>query len=222
MSRRFAIAILTGVAATALLSAPSAFASESITAVSSNAAPSNSAPASPAFALRGPVGDALPELSSPAPAIASLVSIAQQDAPLSQADAAPAPVAREGVSLFAEDEDARTQMQSPPATTTASALPWYERFTTAPPTQLNTVWGEQADSFRVTTGDRWGFSLGVTERPRGPQFDVQDLSAGAFFEVSPRLRLGADLRFSNPEEDIFGEEVDQRSPEIKFESAFRF
>jgi hypothetical protein len=37
-----------------------------------------------------------------------------------------------------------------------------------------------------------------------------------------RVRLGGQLRFTSPEDEIFGEEGEERRPEIRFESAFRF
>ena len=48
------------------------------------------------------------------------------------------------------------------------------------------------------------------------------MSAGAFYELSDRFRVGTNLRFSSPTEDVFGEQGEERAPELKFESAFRF
>jgi hypothetical protein len=185
--------VCAGVTAAALLGAPSAFAQES--------------EREGGFSLRGAQITESMSLRA-GPDILSLNAMAPvQNQSEPGAAARPAPA----------------QPQSAPATTTASALPWYERFTSAPsPLYRGYNHAATGEEFRVSAGERWGFTLGLTERPRGSQFDAQDLSAGAFFEVNPRLRLGADLRFTNPEEDIFGEEVERRSPEIKFESAFRF
>jgi hypothetical protein len=186
--------ICAGVTAAALLGAPSAFAQNS--------------EREGGFSLRGAQITESMSLRA-APDILSLNAMGIDDAAADEAGAA--------------ELRPSSQPQSAPATLTASALPWYERFTSAPSPLYrgysHTATGEE---FRVSAGERWGFTLGLTERPRGSQFDAQDFSAGAFFEVNPRLRLGADVRFTNPEEDIFGEEVERRSPEIKFESAFRF
>ena len=104
----------------------------------------------------------------------------------------------------------------------ASALPWYERFTLAP-SATRSVWGAPSEQFRLQAGDRWGVTLGYTETGRGPQsVDLQDFSAGAFIEFSDRFRFGGEVRFTSPEEEIFGEEGEERTPEIRFESAFRF
>ena len=104
----------------------------------------------------------------------------------------------------------------------ASALPWYQRFTVAP-SESRAVWAQPAEGFRLQAGQRWGVTLGYTAEPRSRQdFDLQDFSAGAFFEFSERFRFGGQVRFTSPEEEIFGEEGEERAPEIKFESAFRF
>lgn len=104
----------------------------------------------------------------------------------------------------------------------ASALAWYERFTLAP-SATRSVWGAPSEQFRLQAGDRWGVTLGYTETGRGPQsVDLQDFSAGAFIEFSDRFRFGGEVRFTSPEEEIFGEEGEERTPEIRFESAFRF
>lgn len=107
-------------------------------------------------------------------------------------------------------------------TGTASALPWYERFTVSTPTNFRSAWGDDATEFRFSAGERWGFTLGFTEQERGPQFQLDDMSAGAFYELSDRFRVGTNLRFSSPTEDVFGEQGEERAPELKFESAFRF
>lgn len=109
-----------------------------------------------------------------------------------------------------------------PDTATATSLPWYERFTEAPTTRINPAFGNQSDQIELSMGERWGLSFGMTERAQGPQFQLEDLSAGAFYELSERLRLGTQFRLTSPEEDIFGQPSDNEVPELKFESAFRF
>ncbi len=104
----------------------------------------------------------------------------------------------------------------------ASALPWYEQFTAAAPADLAAAWGEQASEFRFTAGERWGFTLGFNEADEGPQFQIEDVSAGAFFAINDRFRLGGQVRFTSPGQDVFGEAADDHAPELKFESAFRF
>ena len=96
------------------------------------------------------------------------------------------------------------------------------RFTVSTPTNFRSAWGDDATEFRFSAGERWGFTLGFTEQERGPQIQLDDMSAGAFYELSDRFRVGTNLRFSSPTEDVFGEQGEERAPELKFESAFRF
>lgn len=122
----------------------------------------------------------------------------------------------------AEAVAARDALLSMPDTPTGSSVAWHQRFTVAPAGRMASVWGEQAEQFRFSAGERWGFSLGISQRMRGQQFELQDVSAGAFYALNPRVRIGGEFRFTAPEEDIFGEEPDRRAPQLRFESAFRF
>lgn len=122
----------------------------------------------------------------------------------------------------AEAAAARDALLSMPDTPTGSAVAWHQRFTVAPAGRMASVWGEQAEQFRFSAGERWGFSLGISQRMRGSQFDLQDVSAGAFYSLNDRIRIGGEFRFTAPEEDIFGDEPDRRAPQLRFESAFRF
>ncbi|WBQ12391.1 hypothetical protein L2D00_11100 [Hyphomonadaceae bacterium BL14] len=108
-------------------------------------------------------------------------------------------------------------------TGSASALPWYQRFTLAP-AETRSVWGNRSvQEFQIQAGARWGVTLGYADSERRQQsFGLEDFSAGAFFSLSDRVRLGGQVRFTSPEDEIFGEEGDERRPEIRFESAFRF
>lgn len=111
---------------------------------------------------------------------------------------------------------------SVPDQPTGSATAWQQRFTMAPAGTMASVWGEQAEQFRFSAGERWGISLGISQRMRGPAFELQDVSAGAFYSLTDRVRIGGEFRFTSPEEDVFGEEPDRRTPQLRFESAFRF
>jgi hypothetical protein len=129
----------------------------------------------------------------------------------------------------AQNEDVRvdearreTALLSMPDTPTGSATAWQQRFTMAPAGRMASVWGEQAEQFRFSAGERWGISLGISQRMRGQAFELQDVSAGAFYSLTDRVRIGGEFRFTAPEEDIFGEEPDRRAPQLRFESAFRF
>ena len=133
------------------------------------------------------------------------------DAP-SRLAAAPEDRAETGADRFTAASD----------TGSASALPWYERFTVAP-SESYAVWGATPQEFQLEAGDRWGVTLGYSQAGRSAQdFSLDDFSAGAFFEFSERVRVGGQLRFTSPEEEIFGEDTERKTPELRFESAFRF
>jgi hypothetical protein len=111
---------------------------------------------------------------------------------------------------------------APEQTGTASAIAWYERFTVAP-SESHVVWGVRQREFQLQGGNRWGVTLGYSESDRIPQdFSLDDFSAGAFYDFSDRFRFGGQLRFTSPEEEIFGEDTERKEPELRFESAFRF
>lgn len=118
--------------------------------------------------------------------------------------------------------DGGERFTAAPDTGSASALPWYERFTVAP-SESYAVWGVTPQEFQLEAGDRWGVTLGYSQSGRSAQdFSLNDFSAGAFFEFSERVRVGGELRFTSPEEEIFGEDTEGKTPELRFESAFRF
>ncbi|MGX6649161.1 NtrZ family periplasmic regulatory protein [Maricaulaceae bacterium MS644] len=120
----------------------------------------------------------------------------------------------------ANSGDARALL-SPDSEGSASALPWFQRFTVAP-TEPQILW-TNSENFEMQAGDRWGVTLGYSQGERSAQtFELEDFRAGAFFELTERVRLGGQLRFTSPEEEIFGEESEDRAPEVRFESAFKF
>lgn len=151
------------------------------------------------------------------PNLESFASIAPQSLALS-------PLERDTLEAAAPVVEPRRMDQTAPSMDqpSASALPWYERFTVAP-SESYAVWGAAPREFQLEAGDRWGVTLGYSQGSRSVQnFSLDDFSAGAFFEFSERVRVGGELRFTSPEEEIFGEETENKTPELRFESAFRF
>ena len=115
----------------------------------------------------------------------------------------------------------RTAPQSNFTQPVASALPWYERFTIAA-AEPQILWNRTED-FEVSAGERWGVTLSYSQTERQTQdFDLEDFTAGAFFELTERVRLGGEVRFTSPETEIFGEPTEERTPQVRFESAFKF
>ncbi|MCH8488873.1 MAG: hypothetical protein LAT81_02945 [Oceanicaulis sp.] len=218
MTRPF---LMTASAAALLWAAPSAYAAEDQGGVRL----SLSGLASPGHVRLAP------ELARPSADQAGLQRLINAAAPATGADldpdvfealratAAEAETARETDSRSSE-LTAATGLDD---TGSASALPWYQRFTLAP-AETRSVWGNRTvQEFQIQAGARWGLTLGYNDSERRQQsFGLEDFSAGAFFSLSDRVRLGGQLRFTSPEDEIFGEEGEERRPEIRFESAFRF
>lgn len=115
-----------------------------------------------------------------------------------------------------------------PISDDAGQRAWHETFTLTP---------EGDVSYLATpeiTLDRSLFSFGE-DRAWGFTFDVQDVSggwvnpegadslaAGAFVALTPRFRLGGQLRVSDREDDLLTWDGVDDAPELKLQSAFRF
>lgn len=81
----------------------------------------------------------------------------------------------------------------------------------------------QRRSLRWIDGGRWGldFNLG---QPVGREADWGDVEAGAYYRLSPRLRLGASAGLATPRPDpARAPETDSRAqPRVRLESIFKF
>lgn len=129
-------------------------------------------------------------------------------------------------------QDAETEAANPnrvslgpiPSLSTDADTTWYEDFTLSLDeattlSQLNA--GPSTFQLQAPNG-RWGITLGVEDHPFD-EFQIEDMSAGAFFNLGDRFRFSGEFRFTSPEEDLFlTTEREERAPEIKFESALRF
>jgi hypothetical protein len=123
------------------------------------------------------------------------------------------------------------QAQVAGATSTPNErAPWYERFTFGTEASRSDVPRARPRSeVRVSPQSRWGVSFGVQEEPTGPamrsrQRERTGTTAGAFFEVTPRVRVGGQVVVPNQAEDEAwrASEPRRRQPGLKVESAFRF
>ncbi len=90
--------------------------------------------------------------------------------------------------------------------------------------ELN-VWRlNEPSSFELPAGGKWRFTLNL-DNPNDDSLNLDSLRAGAFFDVTPRMRLGGALSFSDEDRAITrasGGQLDGDVPEVKFESAFKF
>lgn len=76
---------------------------------------------------------------------------------------------------------------------------------------------------RFTERGRWGLDLNLSQ-PVGRESNLGDVEAGAYYRVSPRLRVGATAGLAEPEADpARPPQTDRRTaPRFRLESIFRF
>lgn len=85
------------------------------------------------------------------------------------------------------------------------------------------VWDDAYNlpALELSAGEKWGFTFGL-ENSYTSDFNLDGVRAGAFFDVTPRLRFGGQLSFTDSE-DFFTRGTNRDDiPEVKFESAFKF
>jgi hypothetical protein len=125
-------------------------------------------------------------------------------------------------SAFAQDQE--SSALAAVVADTEIETPWFEAFTLSmEESPFQTQLESSTTTFELqSAGGRWGVTLGVEEYP-DDRFDIEDVSAGAFYNVGERFRLSGEFRWSSPEEELFLTTTrEEREPEIKFESALRF
>ncbi len=76
---------------------------------------------------------------------------------------------------------------------------------------------------RWNENGRWGLDFNLNQ-PVGREADWGDVEAGAYYRLSPRLRVGAAAGLAAPEQDpARAPETDRRSqPRVRLETLFRF
>ena len=96
------------------------------------------------------------------------------------------------------------------------------RSTTLP--DANTWTLTDTPSFELSAGEKWRFTFNLdNQNPERLEFD--SVRAGAFFDITPRMRLGGALSFSDEADAITrasGGSLDDDVPQVRFESAFKF
>lgn len=76
---------------------------------------------------------------------------------------------------------------------------------------------------RWNENGRWGLDFNLNQ-PVGRETDWGDVEAGAYYRLSPRLRVGAAAGLATPEPDpARAPETDRRAqPRVRLETLFRF
>jgi hypothetical protein len=73
-----------------------------------------------------------------------------------------------------------------------------------------------------TAKSRWGIKLDLTQ-PGARSMDWKDVQAGAYFKVTPQLRVGGAVALGDPNSTIPREAVPQPpAPRVRLETAFKF
>jgi hypothetical protein len=111
--------------------------------------------------------------------------------------------------------DASAQSRSrAPAVTLAEASSAAQRSSPAPAPRRSLRWNENG---------RWGLDFNLNQ-PVGREAEWGDVEAGAYYRLSPRLRVGAAAGLAAPEQDpARAAETDRRAqPRVRLESIFRF
>lgn len=117
------------------------------------------------------------------------------------------------VALVGVSNDASAQSRSrAPAVTLAEASTAAQR--TSPAQRRSLRWNENG---------RWGLDINLSQ-PVGRDAQWGDVEAGAYYRLSPRLRVGAAAGLATPEQDpARAAETDRRAqPRVRLESIFRF
>jgi len=124
-----------------------------------------------------------------------------------------------GVTAFAPSAFAFQDAVS--ASSDADAQAWYETYTlnsdVAPGVDLDFPDNE----VEFASGGGWGFTLGF-DRNDEQRREFDSIDAGVYIDLNQRFRFGGSIRFSNPDNLITGPQVDERAPEVKFETGWRF
>lgn len=82
----------------------------------------------------------------------------------------------------------------------------------------------QRRGLRLHENGRWGLDLNLNQ-PVGRQAQWGDVEAGAYYRLTPRLRVGAAANLATPERDPARaqETTDRRSqPRVRLETIFKF
>ena len=87
----------------------------------------------------------------------------------------------------------------------------------------NTASQTQRRGLRWNDSGRWGLDLNMKE-PVGRDTQWGDVEAGAYYRLSPRLRVGAAANLAAPETDpARATETDRRAqPRVRLETIFKF
>lgn len=81
----------------------------------------------------------------------------------------------------------------------------------------------QRRGLRLNDSGRWGIDFNLSQ-PQGADAQWGDVEAGAYYRVSPRLRVGAAAGLAEPPVDPArpAQDSSRNQPRVRLESIFRF
>lgn len=105
--------------------------------------------------------------------------------------------------------------------------PWYDRFTASAgltDQDKGLVVAENRTALSFAPSAKWGLTLNVRDADRLAAAPKDEASFGAFYNVSPRFRVGGQLSVAGQPLSVRSPTlpVDQASAGVKLESAFKF
>ncbi len=113
----------------------------------------------------------------------------------------------------------------------AEETPWFERFTASNATEAAsaTPLAQAERTMSWSPSARWGITLNLKDTDRTKTSATRDEAAvGAFYDFTPRLRVGGELRVADPNAmaaagpGAKGGIRSEPTAGVKLESAFRF
>lgn len=107
------------------------------------------------------------------------------------------------------------------ASSDADAQAWYETYTLGSNVASGVNLGFPDNQVEFASGNGWGFTLGF-DRNDEQRREFDSIDAGVYVDLNERFRFGGSIRFSNPDNLVSGPQIDQRAPEVKFETGWRF
>ena len=119
---------------------------------------------------------------------------------------------------------------APGANAPASAVPWYQRFTTSNGVTESITGDVENDRLAApswTLNQRWGVTVDVQEAQRierSPEGGHGDqTSVGAYYQFTPRLRVGGEVSVEQtPLAPVATQDEEETRAGVRIESAFRF
>lgn len=138
-----------------------------------------------------------------------------------------------GVAVVASAGAAHAEPAKPvtaikPAATVSTEIPWFERFTASTTDEVAKPSTSGATDQTITgmLSSHWGFSVNLRDADRSKTAPRGETAIGAFFDFTPRIRLGGEVRVADPvvggAPGSIGAAPREQSAGVKLESAFRF